>query len=289
MLVVLNVLLLCVVVGTRDEGREGGTEGGSISIRHILRNLYLHVLLFLFQFTSWSAQRASQTPAARLFKGVVRCLCNHHGNREVGITSTVTGEQWRGGTPTPSPTPSFHSTQQQLSSQAETPGGWLNCVFTIFWGRWDFRGQGWGVTEEGVCFTIWSVLYSGVCTSERVTYSTNYQQRLTLESWHIKWEQEPLNPCQQLPAPYKRFTHDLKRNRQTNNRRIENNSKTRIDQSLQSRQNWPIQTKTRGINTNPSSDDDFSLDSEDDYRSCSWNVSHQQLSFWRQFSSGRSR
>ena len=31
-----------------------------------------------------------------------------------------------------------------------------------------------------------------------VTYSTNYQQRLTLESWYTNSEQEPLNQCQQL-------------------------------------------------------------------------------------------
>ena len=36
-----------------------------------------------------------------------------------------------------------------------------------------------------------------------------------------------------LHVPYKRLIHDLKRNRQTNNRRIENNSKSTTDQSLQ--------------------------------------------------------
>ena len=70
---------------------------------------------------------------------------------------------------------------------------------------------------------------------------------------------------QQLPAPYKRLIHDLKRNRQTNNRRIENNSNSnrlitttftfwRIDvltfwRPITSQQNWPIRTKTRDINT----------------------------------------
>ena len=58
-------------------------------------------------------------------------------------------------------------------------------------------------------------------SAECVTYSTNYQQRLTLESWYTNSEQEPQNRCEQLPAPYKH----LKGNRQTaNNRRIENNS-----------------------------------------------------------------
>ena len=37
-----------------------------------------------------------------------------------------------------------------------------------------------------------------------ITYSTNYYQRLTLESWFTNLEQTPLNRCLQLPAPYKR-------------------------------------------------------------------------------------
>ena len=41
-----------------------------------------------------------------------------------------------------------------------------------------------------------------------LTYSTNYFQRLTLESWYTNLEQTPLNRCQQLPAPYKRLIHD---------------------------------------------------------------------------------
>ena len=52
-------------------------------------------------------------------------------------------------------------------------------------------------------------------SAECVTYSTNYQQRLTLESWHTNSGQEPLNRCQQLPVPYKQLIHDLKRNQQT--------------------------------------------------------------------------
>ena len=73
---------------------------------------------------------------------------------------------------------------------------------------------------------------SAEIAAECVTYSTNYQQRLTLEIWYTNWEQEPLNRCQQLPAPYKRLVHDLKRNQPTNNRRIEN-SQTTTDQSPQ--------------------------------------------------------
>ena len=43
-----------------------------------------------------------------------------------------------------------------------------------------------------------------------ITYSTNYKQRLTLESWFTNLEPEPLNRSQQLPAPYKRLTQNIK-------------------------------------------------------------------------------
>ena len=38
-------------------------------------------------------------------------------------------------------------------------------------------------------------------------YGLNYQ-RITLEGWFTNLEQTPLNPCQQLPAPYKRLIAD---------------------------------------------------------------------------------
>ena len=38
-----------------------------------------------------------------------------------------------------------------------------------------------------------------------VTYSTNYYQRIVLESWFTNLEQTPINLCLQLPAPYKRL------------------------------------------------------------------------------------
>ena len=38
-----------------------------------------------------------------------------------------------------------------------------------------------------------------------VTYSTDYYQRITLESWFTNLEQTALNRCQPLPAPYKRL------------------------------------------------------------------------------------
>ena len=46
--------------------------------------------------------------------------------------------------------------------------------------------------------------------SECITYSTNYYQRLTLESWFTDLEQTPLNRCLQLPPPYKRLIDNVK-------------------------------------------------------------------------------
>ena len=51
-------------------------------------------------------------------------------------------------------------------------------------------------------------------SAECVIYSTNYYQRLTLESWFTNLEQTPLNRCQQLPAPYKRLINDTKTDKQ---------------------------------------------------------------------------
>ena len=45
-----------------------------------------------------------------------------------------------------------------------------------------------------------------------ITYSTDYYQRLTLESWFTNLEQMPLNRSQQLPAPYKRLIDEIKQN-----------------------------------------------------------------------------
>ena len=44
-----------------------------------------------------------------------------------------------------------------------------------------------------------------------ITYSTDYYQRLTLESWFTNLEQKPLNRSQ-LPAPYKRLIDEIKEN-----------------------------------------------------------------------------
>ena len=45
-----------------------------------------------------------------------------------------------------------------------------------------------------------------------ITYSTDYSQRLTLESWFTNLEQTQLNRSQQLPAPYKRLIDEIKQN-----------------------------------------------------------------------------
>ena len=45
-----------------------------------------------------------------------------------------------------------------------------------------------------------------------ITYSTDYYQRLTLESWFTNLEQTPLNRSQQLPAPYKQLIDEIKQN-----------------------------------------------------------------------------
>ena len=45
-----------------------------------------------------------------------------------------------------------------------------------------------------------------------ITYSTDYYQRLTLESWFTNLEQMPLNRSQQLPAPHKRLFDGHKQN-----------------------------------------------------------------------------
>ena len=45
-----------------------------------------------------------------------------------------------------------------------------------------------------------------------ITYSTDYYQRLTLESWFTNLEKTPLNRSQQLTAPYKRLIDEIKQN-----------------------------------------------------------------------------
>ena len=127
-----------------------------------------------------------------------------------------------------------------------------------------------------------------------LTYSTNYFQRLTLESWFTNLEQTPLNRCQQLQAPYRRLINDVNKltNRPTNNRWIETDqwlltNSTQVFQPITSWLNRPI-TFNRPDFITSSTDNYSSLDSEDDYRTDSRNVSHQQQFFSELHSPGRS-
>ena len=43
--------------------------------------------------------------------------------------------------------------------------------------------------------------YTATC----ITYSTDYYQRITLESWFTNLEQSAFNCCQPLPVPYKQL------------------------------------------------------------------------------------
>ena len=45
-------------------------------------------------------------------------------------------------------------------------------------------------------------------SAECVIHSTNYYQRITLESWYTNSEREPFNRCQQLPAPHNWLIED---------------------------------------------------------------------------------
>ena len=46
-------------------------------------------------------------------------------------------------------------------------------------------------------------------SAQCLAYSSNYFQRLTLESWFTNLEQTPLNRCHLLPTPYKRLIHEI--------------------------------------------------------------------------------
>ena len=50
-----------------------------------------------------------------------------------------------------------------------------------------------------------------------ITYSADYYQLLTLESWCTDLGKTPLNRSQQLPAPYKRLIYEIKQNLQREN------------------------------------------------------------------------
>ena len=69
------------------------------------------------------------------------------------------------------------------------------------------------------------------------TCSTNYFQRLTLDSWYTNLQKTPPNRCQQVPGPYKRLIQDENEtDKRTSSRRslltIERSKPTNIDNKL---------------------------------------------------------
>ena len=70
---------------------------------------------------------------------------------------------------------------------------WLNTI------------KGRGIGKLTLTITLLSITNSyriGICLAS----STNYFQRLTLESWFTNLEQTPLDRCHPLPAPYTTYT-----------------------------------------------------------------------------------
>ena len=59
-------------------------------------------------------------------------------------------------------------------------------------------------------FTLPLLPYLLLASPSLFTPSTDYYQRLTLESWFTNLEQMPLKRSQQLPAPYKRLIDEIK-------------------------------------------------------------------------------
>ena len=75
-------------------------------------------------------------------------------------------------------------------------------------------------------------------SAECVTYSTNYYQRIVVESWFTNLEHTPLNRCLQLPAPYKRLVDDIN-NRQTTDWPTTTHGSKRSNHCLQETNNRP--------------------------------------------------
>ena len=128
-------------------------------------------------------------------------------------------------------------------------------------------------------------------SAQCLTYSTNYFQRLTLESWFTNLEQTPLNRCQPLPAPYKRLIHDINITNEPN---------------FTNGRDWPITTDLRHLSLTANNiaakpTDQFTqtglgafdwqqlfLGSKDDFCSGCRNVSHRHQYSSGLHSSGRS-
>ena len=68
-------------------------------------------------------------------------------------------------------------------------------------------------------------------SAECISFSTDYYQRLTLESWFTNLERTPLNRCQQLPAPYKRLINNKQ------NKPDKHTNQTNDDQSVSTANN----------------------------------------------------
>ena len=59
--------------------------------------------------------------------------------------------------------------------------------------------------------TLLNTIYRrNIKSTGTLRHSTDYYQRLTLESWFTNLEQTPLNRSQKLPAPYKLPIDEIK-------------------------------------------------------------------------------
>ena len=71
-------------------------------------------------------------------------------------------------------------------------------------------------------YYLWTKHQIDLDSATCITYSTDYYQRLSLESWFTHLEQMPLNRSQQqLPAPYKRLI-DVNQANLTTRERLDN-------------------------------------------------------------------
>ena len=85
-----------------------------------------------------------------------------------------------------------------------------------------------------------------------LTYSTNYFQRLILDSWFTDLEQMPLNRCQQLPAPYKRLIHDRNETDKWTSNRPDQTTDNLTDNRWIETHQWLMTNFTRVFQTIPS-------------------------------------
>ena len=84
----------------------------------------------------------------------------------------------------------------------------LKYVAANAFGIWNLRNTGKSVTNWATHMLHQIDWDSATC----ITYSTDYYQRLTLESWFTNLEQTPLNRSQQLPALYRGLIDEIKQN-----------------------------------------------------------------------------